>query len=952
MGKLLLFLARLAVARSSAELRAAADALSTWEPGIGRPEQLPEEPSRAAPPPTPRAASGAASGGSGAAVAAAAAASAIAAAAESHAALADCWRDGFTPEMCCGAKRSAGCWDAVFTRERCCKPDTAAPLLSAEVAALVESVRSKADSPESVAKSEADSPESVESVAKAKAPERQSRSGTGDFLQREALRRWPGYFRRAREVLLSRSESGAEGKDPVQEIRGPPKPPIANIAGRAHMYHLVYEAVNQLIGGLQLAAEAIDPLPHAFAEAAQLLRLLATRSLGTPFEHEDFAAQAEAAAALGGSNRTEPKARALRHTWVQYLDEGLAKALWRSEGGNSFNPSEVHMEGTHRGLWQLFPTYVMAKALGGKFTPGVCQKCGDFTEVVLQKYHQFWQRGFADHGPTEVNNAFFNWQLTHEAEQDADRAMWPELYRDPDFQELKWLLKLACLEYLQQIFATSLTSVELNQMELSVWASVTKPHTQELPGLAFHDHPLALVSGVFYADAGGDAVSERTPTVFADPRGTRPFRYTSGEAMEPVAPFHRLAYSHAVTGLALVFPSWLVHGVAPHRGSRDRVVFAYNLHTTPGREAFADLLRRLSRQLSEEAVERLMKVVDRNHDDSIQYEEFLDWCLGGGDGSSEVLVLGRLNNCKKVTTYVRQEALAFLGPPGRSALFPDFSEALRGDPEICLKAMGELSVPMRYATEHIRDSKEVALALVKQHSRNFRYASERLRNDKDFVMSVIQTHLACPWCVEDIFEHVSRVINGDLEIMMAAVQLQPLALRFATPKLRDSKELVLAAVTSKRCTRHSDALGKDFSLWFPKEEFAGDKEVMLVLVRKMPLLLNKASKKLRGDRDLVEAALHGDGDALEFASEELRADRSIVSLALEHAEPGRDVLQFAAEELRQDVELLALQAVARKRRAEEASKPLALAKLNASGQHFARTRDLMSLLDEIEQDEV
>ena len=36
------------------------------------------------------------------------------------------------------------CVQAVFTRERCCKPDTAAPLLSAEVAALVESVRSKA----------------------------------------------------------------------------------------------------------------------------------------------------------------------------------------------------------------------------------------------------------------------------------------------------------------------------------------------------------------------------------------------------------------------------------------------------------------------------------------------------------------------------------------------------------------------------------------------------------------------------------------------------------------------------------------------------------------------------------------------------------------------------------------------------------------------------------------
>ena len=42
------------------------------------------------------------------------------------------------------------------------------------------------------------------------------------------------------------------------------------------------------------------------------------------------------------------------------------------------------------------------------------------------------------------------------------------------------------------------------------------------------------------------------------------------------------AYSHAKTGLSLVFPSWLVHGVAPHHGGRDRVVFAYNLHTVPG----------------------------------------------------------------------------------------------------------------------------------------------------------------------------------------------------------------------------------------------------------------------------------------------------------------------------------------------------------------------------------
>ena len=66
-------------------------------------------------------------------------------------------------------------------------------------------------------------------------------------------------------------------------------------------------------------------------------------------------------------------------------------------------------------------------------------------------------------------------------------------------------------------------------------------------GLAFHDHPLSLLSGVFYADAGGEALRDRTPTVFADPRGTAAFRYAAATAaatgegrLEPVAPFHRL----------------------------------------------------------------------------------------------------------------------------------------------------------------------------------------------------------------------------------------------------------------------------------------------------------------------------------------------------------------------------------------------------------------------------
>jgi len=369
--------------------------------------------------------------------------------------------------------------------------------------------------------------------------------------------------------------------------------------------------------------------------------------------------------------------------------EDLAEAVWRPATGHASEGELRHADRStlnpldHRllqaphnagSMWQIFSTYVMAKPLQGIFSRGrassaggvSCPACAELARIVLEKYEEFEfsvrnesssagsegggtgeSQGKREVRPDEVNNAFFAWQLTHESEQDEKgQGIWPELYRDSeDFVELKNIAKLACLEYLQQVYDAPLSALDLAQLELSIWASVTRA-SSEVPaeppgsmGLAFHDHPLALLSGVFYAQAGGRNVAERTPTVFADPRGTTAFRYTNSrrqqppapaeedapgsprprqgrpgtgragaagpsargsrarrrgsrrgasrdslteDTLEPTAPFHRLAYAHAYEGLALVFPSWLVHGVPPHGGNETRVTFAFNLHTLQG----------------------------------------------------------------------------------------------------------------------------------------------------------------------------------------------------------------------------------------------------------------------------------------------------------------------------------------------------------------------------------
>eukprot|EP00933_Yihiella_yeosuensis_P054023 TRINITY_DN5235_c0_g2_i2.p1 TRINITY_DN5235_c0_g2~~TRINITY_DN5235_c0_g2_i2.p1 ORF type:complete len:549 (-),score=119.23 TRINITY_DN5235_c0_g2_i2:145-1791(-) len=520
------------------------------------------------------------------------------------------------------------------------------------------------------------------------------------FFRREAARRWYRYFSKAHETL----DAAGMSVDAVQ------------------VYHLLYEVINQLVGGIQLAAQA-DTSPAgsmsgaaaspngepgafqahstsrassdvseatptkraAFLSAAMVLARMAEASKGTPLELEDFEAQASAAVSLscmhqplaqrqgGGcqdlatwlqiqeaatppaeasangwaqlqavlqrrNDESAPEGSAMDHifqrSWHMY-SEDLSQAVWRpamghaaetEDGGRSgrsstFNPlddEQVAQALDKVGdMWQIFPTYVMSKQLSKIFSSSDgsaegCQACRALSRIALTKYDSFKAKlsegGKRAIRQDEVNNAFFSWQLTHESEQEdaVGQDQWPELYRDSeDFLELKRFVKLACLEYLRQIYNAPLSALDLAQLELSIWASVTPPNepgskvtsgtgadddSKRGMGLAYHDHPLALLSGVFYAQAGGKNVLERTPTVFADPRGTTPFRYTRSmhksssrdEEVEPTAPFHRLAYAHAKDGLAIVFPSWLVHGVPSHEGRDSRVVFAFNLHTLHG----------------------------------------------------------------------------------------------------------------------------------------------------------------------------------------------------------------------------------------------------------------------------------------------------------------------------------------------------------------------------------
>jgi uncharacterized protein (TIGR02466 family) len=111
----------------------------------------------------------------------------------------------------------------------------------------------------------------------------------------------------------------------------------------------------------------------------------------------------------------------------------------------------------------------------------------------------------------------------------------------------------------------------------NAWANVNRAgHGNE-----FHTHPGAYWSATYYVDDGGIGLDPSLGGEFEmqDPRGVAPAMYApllafavpggqSAGAAELIRP---------KSGMLVLFPAWLSHGVRPYKGSAVRISIALNL---------------------------------------------------------------------------------------------------------------------------------------------------------------------------------------------------------------------------------------------------------------------------------------------------------------------------------------------------------------------------------------
>ena len=115
-------------------------------------------------------------------------------------------------------------------------------------------------------------------------------------------------------------------------------------------------------------------------------------------------------------------------------------------------------------------------------------------------------------------------------------------------------------------------------------------------------------------------------------------------------------------------------------------------------------------------------------------------------------------------------------------------------------------------------------------------------------------------------------------------------LQHADKKLRGNKEIVLAAV------RQNGEV-----LEYADKKLKNNKEVVLAAVTKDGSALRFADKKLKGDKKFVLAAVKKNGSALDYADDSLKKDKEVILVAVKN---DGNALQYADKKLQGDKEIV------------------------------------------------
>ncbi|MEG0576976.1 MAG: DUF4116 domain-containing protein [Bacilli bacterium] len=237
------------------------------------------------------------------------------------------------------------------------------------------------------------------------------------------------------------------------------------------------------------------------------------------------------------------------------------------------------------------------------------------------------------------------------------------------------------------------------------------------------------------------------------------------------------------------------------------------------------------------------------------------------------------------------------------------SQKLKNSEEIVKRAISNNGLALEYASKKLKDNKELVLLAIKNNPDSYYFAGLNLKNDPKIIKSVLVRE---PSYIPK-FEYLQKFND----LVKAVIKENGLALEYATSKLKNNKKVVqMAAKENIKALSFASfdlkndegfiietakKLKSDQVIYYASEFLLSNKEFYIDIIEKIGFNLYFVKDEFKDDLEVVEVAIKKDIRNLEHASNRLKENEIFILHLIKKYGP---ILRYASKSLLEDKDFM------------------------------------------------
>ena len=193
--------------------------------------------------------------------------------------------------------------------------------------------------------------------------------------------------------------------------------------------------------------------------------------------------------------------------------------------------------------------------------------------------------------------------------------------------------------------------------------------------------------------------------------------------------------------------------------------------------------------------------------------------------------------------------------------------------------------------EDLRDDLEIMLPAIKANACNFKHAGKGVTANKNALLAALEgSTFEC----HDVIAHASKDLQDDEEAVSLAIKKFPMALEWASDRIKDNTDIVLSAMKHHRkifpsAVRWASARIRDDeeimqwainnsaeTLQYASDRIKDNMDLLSPIIKKYPYVLKWVSYRIKDNDEIVRRAITDYPYAFQYASERLQRDSEMI----------------------------------------------------------------------------